>query len=451
MDSVKVWESGSMNSREHFSQAILNDIFALSPKTPNCVNSRESSNLEFKESFGLAGLAAYTKTFAAFSNTKGGYIVFGIANRPHRLVGLTAKALRLFEDLDPQKVSGFLNEHFAPEIHWEMQVHQVGGKDYGLLYVHESSEKPVMCTRDGGSELKEGDIYYRYRGRTTRIRYPELVGILEARRKQEEGLWLRHLTKLTRVGIRDAGLFDLKTGQISGATGSFLIDESLLSQLAFIKEGHFSEVAGKPTLKLIGQAQVTGIGIRGATRTRVVYSKGIRITDIILVFLAHDKVKEPNEYIRQICFEGTPYLPVYYFMKMAGYDAETTRELINGVVSRSPAKEKLLKRLSGGVTQHISLPISDAVSAKTKRSLALQAKNHNLDRDLSGRGLLYGLQAIRSFSRDDVKTHSEYLRDIVRHWFNRHYSTADGTLAGEIRRTICWLDEALYKEAVLMP
>src|SRR5690606_3977119 len=112
-----------------------------------------------------------------------------------------------------------------------------------------------VCTADSGERIREGDIFYRYRGRSTRIRYPELRKIMDYRRAEEQRMWLKHLAKIARVGVRDAGVFDLQSGQVSGTGGTFVIDESLLSQLAFIKKGAFSESAGKPTLRLIGSVE----------------------------------------------------------------------------------------------------------------------------------------------------------------------------------------------------
>ncbi len=41
-----------MDAKTPFSQEALNEIFKISPKDPERVISRESSSLEFKESFG---------------------------------------------------------------------------------------------------------------------------------------------------------------------------------------------------------------------------------------------------------------------------------------------------------------------------------------------------------------------------------------------------------------
>ena len=122
-----------MNAKTPFSQEDLNEIFKISPADPDRVISRESSSLEFKESFGWASLPKYLKTSAAYANTKGGYIVFGIANKPHRLCGLSDANLKLFEDLDPEKMSRNFNEHFAPEIEWTIQEYELQGKVFGFL------------------------------------------------------------------------------------------------------------------------------------------------------------------------------------------------------------------------------------------------------------------------------------------------------------------------------
>ena len=65
-----------------FSLMRLAAIFTPSPKHPDRVNSRENSHLEFKLSYSGASLGKYTKTIAAFANTSGGYLVFGISPIP---------------------------------------------------------------------------------------------------------------------------------------------------------------------------------------------------------------------------------------------------------------------------------------------------------------------------------------------------------------------------------
>ncbi|MBI4792269.1 MAG: ATP-binding protein [Deltaproteobacteria bacterium] len=318
-----------MDNHRPFSQEKLNEIFKISPLKPDRVISRECSWLEFKESFGWASIAKYLRSCAAFANAKGGYIVFGIANQPHTLKGLKGKNLEHFETLDPEQMSKHFNDHFAPEIEWDIQQYELNGNIYGLIYIHESNNKPVVCCKDSGKELKEGDIYYRYRGRTERVKYPELRSILDSKREQEQQLWMHHLANIARIGVQDAGVFDLQTGQITGSGGSFLIDESLLSQLSFIKEGEFSEVKGKPALKLIGSVSPIGSIPIGVGKKQIVKTKGIRVADIVGSFLKHDQVPEPHEFIKQICFENTAFLPCYYYMHCAGLDYRAYQKSIN--------------------------------------------------------------------------------------------------------------------------
>jgi len=78
---------------------------------------RESQYLEFKESFNFGGLAEYYRDFAAFANNKGGYLIFGVKDRPKReLVGLSEKATEQFDKLDPEKVTGHLLDLFSSNI-----------------------------------------------------------------------------------------------------------------------------------------------------------------------------------------------------------------------------------------------------------------------------------------------------------------------------------------------
>ena len=90
-----------------------------------------------------------------------------------------------------------------------------------------------------------------------------LKELIEERRLREQLLWLDHLKEIARVGVQDAGIFDIRSGKITGSGGSFLIDESLLSQAAFIREGEFSETKGRPVFKIVGKVQPTGTAALG--------------------------------------------------------------------------------------------------------------------------------------------------------------------------------------------
>jgi hypothetical protein len=430
-----------------FSQEKLNDIFKISSKYLDRLISRESSDLEFKKAFGWNSLSKYLKTCAAFANAKGGYIVFGISDRPHRLVGLDATGLKLFESIQPEKMTEHFNRHFSPEIFWDMQEYELNGKTYGLFYIHESQNKPVVCIKDAETMIKESDIFYRYRGRSERIKYPELKSILDQKREREQRLWMQHLLRIAKIGVRDIGIFNLHTGEVTGTHGAFIIDESLLSQLSFIKEGEFSEAKGKPALKLIGNVEAVSHLPSLTTAKRIVKTKGIRVSDIVIAFLNQEKIDEPKEFIRQICFETTAFLPVYYFMSLAGIDNYQAIKLVNSTISRARARAKLAERLEKQTTQKLELPQQDNESSKKKGLFLLQIEMESVDQSLAGKDLDYCLQAIRSLPEDLIKSQLEYLSKLLRTWFDRHYASAEGSLANNLRRAICWIDEAVYRKS----
>lgn len=56
------------------------------------------------------------------------------------------------------------------------------------------------------------------------------------------------------VGPRNTQILDKYNGELTYGDSKILIDKSLLDQIRFIKEGHFTEKEGEgiPTLKLAG-------------------------------------------------------------------------------------------------------------------------------------------------------------------------------------------------------
>ncbi len=147
-----------------------------------------------------------------------------------------------------------LNEWLSPEIAWESHVWEIRGYRVGLLYFAEAVHKPVVCMKNG-KNMQEGAIYYRYRGRSETIKYPELRRILEEQKERERNLWFKQLKKIADVGVDQVAVLDLQSGEVSGSTGNFYISEELLPKLQFLREGHFVESGGAPALKLIGELQ----------------------------------------------------------------------------------------------------------------------------------------------------------------------------------------------------
>jgi hypothetical protein len=433
--SIPVLEAGP------FSQERLNEIFRLSPRYPDRLLTRESGTIEFKESFNWGSKNDYAKTMAAFANAKGGYIVFGVKNRPHKLVGLKTSN---FEEQELEVVTAFLNETFAPEICWEMHLYEFSGMAFGMIFVEESRAKPVVALKNQGTEVKEADIYYRYRARSQRARYAELRGMLDEIRHNEQRAWLQHIERLARVGVDNAALMNTLTGEVSGRAGSFLIDEDLLPRLKFIREGRFVDKDGAPTLKLIGD--VTPVGTSLIQPTRLIKTKGIRTPDIIEAFLNQDRVPEPAEYVKQICFETSGFLPVYYYLCLAKLTRTEAIEAVNPIKSTSQSKATLLRRL--GHDEHIEMSTPTGGSEISRKKLeyrtAMLAKC--VSDSVPTSEVKYCLHALRSI--EPQRLDHSYILPLLRKWYDCYYADRAAGLAHELRCAICYADWAMYHEKV---
>ncbi|HBH24913.1 MAG TPA: hypothetical protein DDY13_16020 [Cytophagales bacterium] len=220
------------------------------------VYHRESQTLEFKESFNFAGLEEYFKDFAAFANNRGGMLVFGVTDSPNREPkGLSEKALEQFEKIDPEKISGFLNEIFSGHIIWYKMVVTQDNKDFAGFKIEKSPVRPIIAKKDAGKDqtIKNGEIYFRYGGRTQKIEYSELEALINERIKQNNSGWIDLMSKIGKVGPQNAAVYDIEKSVLSKDDSKILVvDEELSNKLKFIKEGEFEEKKGAPTLKLVG-------------------------------------------------------------------------------------------------------------------------------------------------------------------------------------------------------
>ena len=78
------------------SQSHLLKIFKKSSRNPNLIGTNEGVTIEYKESFGWKSLSDYLKAMASFANRDGGYIIFGVKDKPHELLGLQGQALERY-------------------------------------------------------------------------------------------------------------------------------------------------------------------------------------------------------------------------------------------------------------------------------------------------------------------------------------------------------------------
>lgn len=236
------------------SEEVINELLRL--KTDGTLYHRENSTLEFKEQFNFAGLAEYLRDFAAFANNNGGYLIFGVKDFPRTLIGMSDKAIQQFNKIDPQKITGGILEHFSTEINYEFDNITINNKTFGVFYIYELNKKPVIAKKDAGDIIKNGDIHYRYGGRTDRIRYAELEAIIGERIEQSDKEWRNFLKSSANIEPSKTHILSSQSTMIGKDNNIIYIDSDTAEKINFLKKGEFREKAGEKAIMLIGEAKM---------------------------------------------------------------------------------------------------------------------------------------------------------------------------------------------------
>ncbi len=428
----------------------ISELFALNSEKNKMIR-RESVSLEYKESFNFGSMAMYFRTIASFANRNGGYIIFGIKDKPREPIGLKAKNLKMFEDLKIEEFTKNLNEYFSPEIMWEHCIYEFENKFFGIIYIHELENKPAICKKNYDPKeekysLKDGDIYYRYSGKSQKIRYSELMEIIDKKRKNEERMWLDYLIKSSRIGIENIGLLNLKSGNIQGKNiKSIYIDEGLLKQIKFIQEGNFCETKGSPALKLMGEIEnINGEKIIIKEEKEKIKIRGISEIDIIETFLKDKDVsEEAEEYIKEITNCKSGFVPVYYYLILSNCTIDEGIEIIENVNVRTNAKTKVIERLKEIRREKEKIPLNSKEEINTILNSVI---NESFELKEDNRELF--LKSIICADDQIIIEHTLFIKRILLEIFNTYYSSENRALVGKIRKAICRVDETMYEHSL---
>lgn len=241
------------------SPARLARLLPIKPGTLSSLAITETDQIECKKSVNFV-----MKTIAAFANNKGGYFVFGVENGSFNVLGLPDDK---FESYDLNKLNQNIRDQLGIGLDVQTATRQIDGKKVGIVHIGPAHTKPVIFIQNA-RDATQGHIYYRYPGEDRLISPADLQRLIEQRLQQlSQTILSKHLANIMRFGIENAAVMNLVTGEIDGKAGSFLIDEALLQQISFVKDGEFVERSGAPTLKLIGEVaptKATVVAIREA-------------------------------------------------------------------------------------------------------------------------------------------------------------------------------------------
>ncbi len=297
----------------------------------------ETDRFECEESLNFSGKAAYARAIASFANARGGMILFGVRDADKKVVGINPGKLTGY---DTAKLNQYLMSVFTPVPIWQKGEVVIAGKTVGVIFVPQATERPLICTKDDGNELREGDIYFRYPGENRRVKHAELAGILSHRKREAGQEWGAMLRRIDRAGIENVALLNVENGLVEGRSGRFLIDEKLIPKLQFISKGHFSEDEGAPALRLLGDVEA----IQGATvdvAAEVV--DHVHVSDDVLIeaFVMGTPVTQPHLFIEHLAYATKLWLPVFAFIRLAGLSDGNAAALVK---DRKGAKTRMAER-----------------------------------------------------------------------------------------------------------
>jgi len=288
-----------MNDR--FSDRWFEDFFKeILPD--NRINRRESKIIEFKSDFNWSNKEfrlKIAKSAAAFSNNRGGAIIFGVTNQPHVVVGVKG-----FYEVDDADISNVFNSYFSPHIDFRRTHFEYNELVVGILVIHESITKPI-CSVRRCNVFHESQIYYRYRAKSDIIKPGDLMVLMGNIRDIERNKWLGLFQNVSRIGVDRVGVLNTASGELEAGSSKFILDEALLAQIKFLNEYSLRK-EGAPAIKIIGNVEEASQVIERAVT--------INEPEIFEAFLKTKLVTSAEEYIKAIGHLYSINYPIYFFI-----------------------------------------------------------------------------------------------------------------------------------------
>ncbi len=126
------------------------------------------------------------------------------------------------------------------------------------IYTFEAYAKPVVALKSENSEkINSGDVYYRYRARNDKIKYPEMNSIIEGRLRQEREKILNLMEIIRKNDTANLGIVNYSNGRLTTPFGAdVIVDRRIITKVLrkakYIKEGSFTENGGIPVIRVTG-------------------------------------------------------------------------------------------------------------------------------------------------------------------------------------------------------
>ncbi|MDO5713660.1 MAG: hypothetical protein Q4Q07_04435 [Tissierellia bacterium] len=261
------------------------------------------------------------------------------------------------------------------------------------------------------------------------------------------------IQKTGKIGVKNAVLLDLESGYLNSQNTNIVLDKELINQIKFVKEGHFTETGGNPTLKLIGE-------IEGVIPTEVITTttsarrlKAIEPEDIIRSFLKNEDTDSPIEYIKVAFNCSSGFQPIYYFIDIANIEVKTVISRITEKGRQSQTIRIIKERLEGRREKYKELRDTGSDAYKGKRKYLDIWKNFKISEvefdKLENLELSWLLNAFYSISNEFLIQNQSRLKQELLRMFDLFFYKASGNIGGDFRRIVCRLDEVIYFDKLL--
>lgn len=394
----------------------------------------ETDTHECKANFGFKHAGAWLRAVAGLANNRGGYVFFGVHDKETPAEGASDKSYEVvglpgneFANMDPMDLSRRIKATFDPTPRVHPVLSTIGGKSVGVFYVEQHPSRPVIATKTE-EKIIEGDIFYRYLGQSSRIKYSDLRALLDERDRATRQDILPLVERLLQLGPHRAMIADLEAGELSDGERSIYIDENLLKQIEFIREGEFDETEGAATLRLVGD-------VRSMETKEVVRKSAVTRSDLIQDFLRQELPYDGKEYIRCAVEGGQgEWLPIFFFAQSAGLKQSELLALIDKAQATPHRKRVFIARVSGAKQAYHKPLLKDA------EFLQMLEDGHvpQIESERAAVGIasaICGLQARPPLA----------LKDILGLMVKCCEATAEKAAAQtQMRRTICRIDELYF-------
>lgn len=277
----------------------------------------ETDEFECKEGFSLRNFSKPLRTIAGFANNRGGYLFFGVKDKP---LGFAVSGLAddRFTQTDQNKFSQTIRSVLEPTPRFRVASLKLDAMTVGVIHVEPHSAKPVIASKTEG-DVAEGAIYFRYPGETKAICYADLRAILDERDQRSRKAILPMVQRLLELGPKDAMVTNLADGQLEGGHRPIIIDQQLVDRIKFIRDGEFDERVGAETLRLVGD--VNAVDLSSVMTIKTVRTE-LTEESIVRNFVGRVLVEEPLAYVRQASHEQSFLLPLFYYLHLAGQSRE---------------------------------------------------------------------------------------------------------------------------------